>query len=902
MLRLKNISKDYNAGEQCIHALKNISIDFRDSEFVSVLGQSGCGKTTLMNIIGGLDRATEGEIIIDSKSTRNFSEVEWDTYRNAKIGFIFQNYNLIPHLTVLDNVELALTISGVDGKDRTERAKKALDDVGLANQYSKLPNQLSGGQMQRVAIARAIVNRPEILLADEPTGAIDSETSVQIMELLKELSRDRLVIMVTHNAELAEKYSTRIIKLLDGQLVADSNPTQNISIENDAHDTKTAKATHSSMPFFTAVKISLKNLINKRGRSLLTILAGSISVICLALILALNNGFGIYIANFEERSMSKYPITVSSGENSIFSEFEEFIKGDELSGDSINISSIFDILSGNSDDNKKFTDEQLVYIYRQFSAMFKEMMGSSSKEIDISIFKHALDDSFDPKIGTYKLDYSISLNVYKQSKNIYSQINPLSKSSVLAPLLSQITGGETGTDRQTAMMSVIDSYAFWDELIADNLMIRNQYDVIAGDLPKNMSEIVLVVDRKNRINDFDAMLLNEIGLSDLLAATGDESYFDDKTKTFDEILSKTFSVLPTSAAYIFNEETALFDDVNAMNKLEQAAHISQNGIPVKISGILRAKEGVDGCIKGVIGYTSELGDYIINDANNCDYIKAQKQAYQDYLDVIAKYLVVYEKIQNGTSYYFLTDEEKAAYNAFYTNYIPDVRTGEEIDLKQYSAILSDMNVRDFDKPSYIYLYPNKIGHKDKIVEFINEFNKKCKTDEEEAARIAIENGEDVSKITGVVGYSDNLDSVVNELNGVVDTITYIMIAVALVAVIVTMLLIAIIMYISVQDRTREIGIMRALGARKLDISNVFNVETMLLGIFAGIIGVILSLILQFPVNLIFANTLGISGLLHIAWWHPIVLIVGALLIIVLSGLIPSVMAAKKDPVVALRSE
>ncbi|MCM1306393.1 MAG: ATP-binding cassette domain-containing protein [Bacteroides sp.] len=912
MLKLQNVTKIYGDKENAVRALKGVSVTFRKSEFVSILGQSGCGKTTLMNIIGGLDRATDGDISIDGVSTVDFSDAEWDEYRNSKIGFIFQSYNLISHLNVLDNVELALTISGLNGSEKTEKAKQALDKVGLKDQYHKKPNQLSGGQMQRVAIARAIVNQPEILLADEPTGAIDSETSVQIMEILRDIAKDKLVIMVTHNNELAEAYSNRIVKILDGNIVSDSNPVEEVVDEADAIEepapkrtkAKKHRAKRNSMSFATAIKLSWKNLINKRGRSIMTIIAGCITVISLALILAVNNGFAIYIDDFEEKSMSKYPITISSGENSIMAMFEEFLQDDNLTGDSVSISSIFEILNGEAPEKDKFTDEQIVYIYGMFSKMFQSMLDNDSKDFDISTFKRYLDNDFDKSLGTVKFDYSLNLNIFKENQNgTYMQLNPLSKSGVLEPLFSMIGGDESSTDRMTAMMAAIDRYAFWDELIADDKMIESQYETIAGHLPKNMNEIVLVIDEYNQISDFDAVLLNHMGLADLVAAAMDTKNLDNYATKFNDMLGKEFVVLPTSSAYSYNEDTRLYESFGTYEQSAQSQILRENGIKVRISGILRSKGNVDGCIKGVVGYSSALGDYIVNDANESAFIKAQRASYENYVSLIEQSEAIIKKMDKEfLGVEDLSLQEQLILAQASAAKITDVRTGEEIDRQTYSSIINDNNARAVDKPSYIYIYPKTIESKAKIVSAIRAFNAKCAEDELAASKAASASGNPAPTTTGVVDFTDDLDSVVGELNGMVNTITYILIAVALVAVLVTMLLIAIIMYISVQDRTREIGILRSLGARKGDISNIFNVETMLLGLFAGVVGVALAAILQFPINLIFGATLGISGLLKIAWWHPLVLIVGAVVIIVISGLIPSIMAAKKDPVIALRSE
>ncbi len=973
MLELKNIKKNYYVGEQTISALKGISISFRDCEFVSILGQSGCGKTTMMNIIGGLDKATDGEIFLNGVSTKNFKETDWDDYRNSKIGFVFQSYNLISHLNILTNVELALTISGVTGEERTLRAKQALDRVGLKDHYYKRPNQLSGGQMQRVAIARAIVNEPDILLADEPTGAIDSETSVQVMDILKEISQEKLVIMVTHNAELAEEYSTRIVRILDGEIISDNNPIDEetapdneeviteiseqvdgnitstddtetteiistnlsdideeietefapvnvaeIAVENQQNTTDNgiANTKHkkmrkrkkgASMSFFTSIKLSFRNLINKRGRSVLTAIAGSIGIISIALILAVNNGFNLYIDDFEKQSMSKYPITISSGEFSVMSTFEEFLGGDDLDSDKLDIGSILNVFTGDSTERKAFTEEELVYVYGQFSGMFKAMQENMSKTKDISKFKDYLEKNFDSKLGVVKYDYSVNFNVFKKNSNgVYRQLNPLSQSDTITPLLSLMGGGEDSENMLAAIGTALDQFAFWDEMVADNATINNQYDVLCGHLPENMNEIVVVVDEYNQVTDFDMFALDELGLVALVNAMGDQSTLEDYTSAFNDVMSKEFYVMPTSAMYPYNETTKMYNNIKSISNKEQFVEVVETtGIKLTISGIIRPKKGVDGgCIKGVVGYTPELGSYIINDANNCDFVKAQKVEYENYLQRVSAAADVTAKIQDeGRTLEEATIEEKKII-ASAAIQMKDLSTptGKDLAITKYSGLLESVNVRDLSKPAYIYIFPNSIDYKDEISAFLAQYNETQIAEENAAKEQAEAIGEEPPSVTYVIEYSDDLDSIVDELNGLVNTITYILIAVALVSVLVTMLLIAIVMYISVQDRTREIGILRSLGARKIDISNIFNVETMLLGLASGIIGVVLSLILQFPVNLIFKSTLGIVNLMKIAWWHAPVLIVGAIIITVISGLIPASIAAKKDPVIALRSE
>jgi len=921
MLKLIDVKKDYYVGDQTIHALKGISLNFRKNEFVAILGQSGCGKTTLMNIIGGLDRMTDGDILINNESTKNFQDRDWDDYRNTKIGFVFQSYNLIPHISVLDNVELSLTISGIGREERLQRSKQALEMVGLANEIHKRPNQLSGGQMQRVAIARAIVNEPEILLADEPTGAVDSETSIQLMDILQEIAKTRLVIMVTHNEELANTYATRIVKVLDGLLVSDSNPYEEEPVEMSAESTpkkKSRRKKASTMSFFTSAKLAWKNIITKRGRSILTSIAGAIGIIAISLILSLNNGFSQYIEEFESQSMSKYPITVSSGSDSLISTFRDFLGGDELNGDSLNYSAVLDLFTDQDTDRTKYTKEQKMFIYNQFSKMFEEMLNSVRKTNDISKFKKYFEENFDTTLGTYKYDYSINMNIYKYDAEdeTYDLINPISESDTFSGVLEMLQDENTTEDDYDGISSLLDKFNFWDEMINMDV-IANQYDILAGALPTNMNEIVLVLDEYNQITDFDLLLLNEIAVVDMLSAMGDEHYFDDYEKNFDSIIGQEFYILPTSKAYVYNEMTHRYDNLkkSTQDKLKEA--IINGAITVKISGIIRAKEGTKGSINGIVGYTSELGTTIIKDANESAYVNAQIAEYNLYSEAMTKLMNIVMKLPDGFDYKtateeqlqeYLTDEEIETLNYYKSPMhmadliLSDVTNNQTIDESKYNTILSRANYRDLDKPSFIYIYPSSVGNKAKISSFIEEFNSNQAAEEERIDKEREDAGEDPTDVTYVITYSDDLDSAVTELTTLSNTITYILIAVALVSVIVTMILIAIVMYISVQDRTREIGIMRSLGARKLDISNVFNVETLILGLASGLIGVLLGFILTYPANAILNVTIGIDSMMRMAIWHPFVLIAGAIIITVISGLIPSVIAAKKDPVIALRTE
>ncbi len=903
MLKLIDIVKDYDLGDQKVHALKGVSVEFRRSEFVAILGQSGCGKTTLMNIIGGLDRMTSGDIQIDGESTKNYDEKDWDDYRNRRIGFVFQNYNLIQHLSVLDNVEIALTISGISKEERIKKAENALVSVGLAAEMRKRPNQLSGGQMQRVAIARAIVNEPEILLADEPTGAVDSETSIQIMDILKEISNTKLVIMVTHNAELADAYATRIIKALDGQIIEDSNPytadeeTEDIPVKLDKKE-KRKKQKASTMSFFTSCKLAWKNIINKRGRSILTAIAGSIGIIAISLILALNNGFNKYIKEFEEQSMARYPITVSSGTSSVINTFREFLGGDIFGEDTLDYTSILNLFTDQDTDREKYTKEEMVYIYGEFAEVFHDMMNRIAKTNDISKFKKHIDKNFDPNWGTIKMDYSIAMNIYREKNDVYEQINPLSENEVLFGLISSFLDDMSLVDEYA---SLLNEFAFWDEMAGDNDIISQQYDVLTGHLPTSKEEVVLVLDEYNQITDFDLILLDELGLTDFLSTINDTSLLDDYQMTFAQALDQTYYVLPTSKAIVYDDVLGTYTNLKGLggDKLDQA--IKNDSIKIKISAIVRPKEGTTGCIKGMIGYTSELSQYIINDANTSPYIQDQIRAYEEYVEhqQIREALIA-RMVEESLGRDDLTSEEQ-----FYYDNLPelkDVISNQKIDESKYTQLLNKANYRDLDKPSYIYIYTTSVANKNKVSEFVLDYNTRQKAIEDKELADAEAAGDPEPTVTYVVEYKDDLDSAVTELTQLSNTITYILIAVASVSVLVTMILIAIVMYISVQDRTREIGIMRSLGARKLDISNVFNVETLILGLASGLLGVIIGFILTFPANAILGASMGVNSMMRMAGWHPVVLVAGAIFITVLSGLVPSILAAKKDPVIALRTE
>ena len=606
--------------------------------------------------------------------------------------------------------------------------------------------------------------------------------------------------------------------------------------------------------------------------------------------------------------MAKYPVTITSGNDSVISMFKDFLGGDALSGDSLDYSAVLDLFADQETDRTKYTAEQMIYIYAQFSQMFEKMMNSIKKTNDISKFKKYLEENFDYSLGTVKYDYSIGMNIYKKTvteievgegeepqppKISYTQLTPLSESDTLKAVTT-IIGDETTTeDEYDGVTSLLDSFNFWDEIVGDDRVINQQYDILSGHLPTNMNEVVLVLDEYNQITDFDLLLLDEIGLMDLIAAMGYDDYFDEYEKTFDQALGTEFYVLPTSKAFVYNEGSQTYTDLRKNKTNEKFLNAMKNdSIKVTITGVIRPKPGTKGCINGILGYSSDLSAYIIDDANNSAYVKAQIKAYDDWATAFEAAKDINLKKEDGTAKgpTDFTQEELSILTA--AAGIRDVTTKQIIDNSKYKTILSKANYRDLEQPSYIYIYPSSVKNKEQVSAFVEAFNSNQAAEEKVAEEQAEENGEDAPTTTYVVAYQDDLDSAVTELTDLSNTITYILIAVALVSVIVTMILIAIVMYISVQDRTREIGIMRSLGARKLDISNIFNVETMILGLVSGLLGVLLGFILIYPANLILKATMGVGSMMRMAIWHPFVLVAGAVIITVISGLIPSVLAAK----------
>lgn len=878
MLQLKNIVKNYVSGDTTVQALKGIDITFRDSEFVSILGQSGCGKTTLLNIIGGLDQYTSGDLIINGRSTTKYKDSDWDTYRNHTIGFVFQSYNLIPHQSVLSNVELALTLSGVSKAERRKRAVGVLEKVGLGDQIHKKPNQMSGGQMQRVAIARALVNNPDILLADEPTGALDSATSIQIMELLKEISKDRLIIMVTHNPELAEKYSSRIVRLLDGKVTDDTMPYEptdsRVTENNKAKRVKKKKGT--SMSFLTALSLSANNLMTKKGRTLLTAFAGSIGIIGIALILALSSGFQSYIKKVEEDTLSSYPIAIEE--------------------EQVDYSSMMSAFMGQHVGEASEKEDGKIYSNNIISEMLNSMM-SQVKVNNLADFKKFIEDrnnGFDELVSDIQYGYSTTLNIYKEdTSDGIVQVNP---STVLDTIGMGQLSGMSGSSMMNSSMMGGGSWDVWSELIGNRTLLESQYDVIAGRWPDAYNEIVLIVDENNEISDYALYALglkdqNEVADTMTRLAKGEEIVSYKTEYTYEDILDLRYRLIVNTDFYSYNEENDSYTDVRDDEDSYRAA--IADGIQLQVVGILRPDpDAVTGAVSGSVGYTSALMEYVINKINASDIVK--KQAAAPETDVITGLPFTKDgeevEMENTFDITTLTPEQQA--------YLASL-SQEELDTLMasymqpatssatYDGNMEAFGVADLEKPSSIMIYPVDFASKDMISDKISEYNDAVRAEGREEA---------------VINYTDYIGLMMSSISTIINAISYVLIAFVAISLVVSSIMIGIITYISVLERTKEIGILRSIGASKHDISMVFNAETLIVGFVSGAMGIIVTMLLIIPINAIIKNLSGISNVAGLPWLAALVLVLISMALTFIAGLIPAKMAAKKDPVVALRSE
>ena len=842
MLELKKIKKVYIATEE-VQALKNVSLKFRDSEFVSILGQSGCGKTTLLNIIGGLDNYTSGDLVINGKSTKSFNDRDWDTYRNHSVGFVFQSYNLIMHQNVLANVELALTLSGVGKKERLKKAKEVLKKVGLKDQMYKKPNQLSGGQMQRVAIARALINDPDVLLADEPTGALDSKTSIQIMELLKEVAKDKLVIMVTHNPALAEKYSTRIIKLLDGKIVDDSNPYE--KIEESSKIKSQIKKT--SMSFKTALTLSMNNLLTKKGRTILTAFAGSIGIIGIALILSLSNGIQKYIDKVEEETLSSYPISIQK--------------------ESIDMSSMISSLAENHKIND-YNDDK-IHSVNIMGDMF-ETVSSQVKINDLASFKDYLEnhESLRKYTSAIDFDYDVQLNLYKNDLENVQRVNPTT-------VLDAIGMGTSGMS--SAYSSMMQNYDVFYELLDNEKLLKQQYDLVDGSWPQNYNEVVLQVDKNNQISDYTLYSLGILSQDDLKEqfdnmTAGKEVSFSENAYETTDLIGLSFKLL-LNTDYYQKQNGIWFSKEDDENYIKE---VLKNAEEIKIVGIIRTnEEAVVGTTSaGMVGYTKELKTHLINRINESQIVKEQKE--NSNINVLTGKNFNEDTsldVSNYASLRGLSEQEIASL-------IASVSQSKNMT---YEQVLNKLGAADLSDPDTINIYPKDFEAKEQIEKIIDDYNK----DKNEQEKIT---------------YTDIVGLMMSSVSTIVDVISTVLIAFVAISLVVSSIMIAIITYISVIERTKEIGILRAIGASKKDVSRVFNAETLIEGLVAGILGIVVTILINIPANIIIKNMVNISGLSKLPIGGAIILIVISVLLTVIAGLIPSRIASKKDPVVALRSE
>ena len=854
MLELKKITKIYETSDLRQVALKDVSVKFRDSEFVSILGASGSGKTTMLNIIGGLDQYTSGDLIINGISTKEYKSNDWDRYRNHSVGFVFQSYNLIPHQSVLSNVELALTISGVSKKERRVKAIKVLKKVGLGEHINKKPNQLSGGQMQRVAIARALINDPDVLLADEPTGALDSKTSVQIMKLLKEISLEKLVIMVTHNADLANEYSTRIISISDGKIFDDTNKYDG---DEENKVDKKYKSKKNYMDLKTALGLSFNNLKTKKARTILTAFAGSIGIIGIALILSLSNGIQEYINRVEEDTSSSYPLVIESS--------------------SVDTGSLLEsLMSDDNDDEKK--DDNKVYSRNVMGDMFSTMT-SQVKTNDLKRFKEYLDNNGEVKKYTNDIGYSydIIMNLYKNDLENIVQVNPTTIFNSLGMDTSSYSNVYSG------MMS---SYDVWTELLDNDKLLKSQYDLLAGNWPSSYDEVLLVVNKDNEISDYTLYSLGILSQDDLKdnfnkMVSGEEVYFEDTSYTYDELLELEYKLVLNTDYY--DKKGDIW--VNKKDDTEYMKDVLESAITIKVVGIIRPdEEAVSGTINGsgIVGYTHELTEYLINKVRKSDI--AKEQLNNPDINVFTNMEFSDEKIDMNNltveqqMYFASMSKEELA--LFIKNYSETIGGSYEDNLKT-------LGIRELDNPSTIKLYPKDFESKEKIVNLIDEYNRELEL-----------NGEEES----IIEYTDIVGVLMSSVTSIVNVISYVLIAFVAISLIVSSIMIGIITYISVLERTKEIGILRAIGASRKDISRVFNAETIIEGTISGILGILVTVILNIPINIIIKNLVGISNISKLPLVGAVMLIIISIILTFIAGLIPSRIASRKDPVIALRTE
>lgn len=1000
MLSLVNVKKDYTPGSGVVHALKGINLTFRKSEFVCILGPSGCGKTTMLNIIGGLDQYTDGDLIINGRSTKSYKDRDWDTYRNHSIGFVFQSYNLIPHQTVLGNVELALTLSGVSRTERKRRAKKALEQVGLGDQLDKNPSQLSGGQMQRVAIARALVNDPDIVLADEPTGALDTETSVQIMELLKEISGDRLIIMVTHNPDLAEKYATRIINMLDGEITGDSCPPSEDELVDKSGDDGKKKP---SMSFFTAFSLSLRNLFTKKGRTVLTSFAGSIGIIGIALIYAVSHGMTNYISEVQEDTLASYPITIRETH--------------------VDLSELLQTVMGSANSDYKHENDA-VYQKSAVYDLINDLSKVEASKNDLKKFKEYVENAKDDAEDTTGLrealsgiQYSFDLDLKVYTESVDGKIIRSDSNELLRSLMRDMRGVSTETDNENrpsfegssgGIMSLMNNnssnYTMWREMLSgdgDELispLVKKQYQLVGNSVwPQNYDEIVLIMDENNELDDMTLYALGlvskeEIDKIMIASLNGEAIDFERKSWSYEEILGMDFRVILNSDIYASDESGKLFIDLTKTDA--GLRYLYDNALKLKVVGVIKPNEdAISAMLQGAaIGYTKGLTEYVIDKASGSAVVKAQdanpnldilsglpfkestgtlteQQKQEEFIKYVEKIGVdakadKYIKIKSIAPEEYLNEQTETRLASFTPEQMREMLLStlvqqmgmNEDTVKEYAASMTDESIKalfresikeqikaayamqvveslsstpseqlaaaldneyksysasecavyydealdfsnstyennmkkfgsfDKDSPSAIYLYASSFASKDVINDAIDAYNDKLA---------------DIDKIK----YTDYIGIILSSVTQIINAITYVLIAFVAISLVVSSIMIGVITLISVQERTKEIGILRSIGASKRDVSSMFNAETLIIGFTSGAFGIVITYLLCLVINLILHSLTGIENLnAFLPISSALILLLISMGLTLFSGIIPSRSAAKKDPVIALRTE
>lgn len=855
MLQCKNIIKDYVSGDEIVHALKGVSLSFREHEFVSILGQSGCGKTTFLNIIGGLDHYTSGDLIINGKSTKDYSDKDWDTYRNHQVGFVFQSYNLIMHQSVLSNVELALTLTGVNKEERRKRAIEALNKVGLSDQIHKKPTQMSGGQMQRVAIARAIVNNPDIILADEPTGALDSATSVQIMEILKEISKDKLVIMVTHNPQLADEYSSRIIRLKDGSLVSDSNPFNEQEMNVDMSVLK-----RPGMSFKMACSLSLNNLMTKKARTFLTSFAGSIGIIGIALIMSLSHGMQSYIDQMENDTMASYPIEIQSS--------------------SSDMSTLMTTMMGMKKESKEHNDSK-IYSRPYVEDVLESL--SSSKKNNLSAFKSYIESSkgkeFRKTAKAIEYDYNLNLQVYNE--NTDSGLVQVSPNGLLDKL-----GMSDMMSLQTQFMdsSAMTNDQVWLSLPESKKLRDDEYQLVEGKWPTNYNEVVLEVDENNEITDYALYSLGLLDQDELVknyqkilnGETDKISKTNLKSYSVDDILNLKFRLVLNSDLY--QKVNGLW--INQSENESYMKDVVSKSPEIKVVGIIKPSEStVSQPTMGGVYYTKAMEEYVTSKTENAQIVKEQKTNPNINIFTQTEFASGQKMSMSN-----LTNEQMMQLSSMSQEELMNyMNTYNENINATYDSNLTKLGVVDYSNPTKISLYASSFDGKEKLSDLITSYNKK-------------------QTKSNVITYNDFIGTMLSSVTSVVNIISYVLIAFVSVSLIVSSIMIGIITYISVLERTKEIGILRSIGASKKDITRVFNAETFIIGLISGVLGILITLVLNVPISVVVENMTGVSHIAKLPVNGAVFLIFIDLVLTILAGLIPSKIASKKDPVEALRSE